>query len=114
LLAFGAIRFQRSDLTSLENQVQILDQFCAARGYVVDETIKEIGGGLNFKRKKFLKLIDRIISGDIERLIIAHEDRLARFGFSLIRHLCETHNCELIVINNESLSPEREMVEAAS
>jgi predicted site-specific integrase-resolvase len=101
-------RSQRSDL---DNQVQALGRFCAARGYIVDETIKEIGGGLNFKRPKFLQLLDRIIAGEIERLIIAHKDRLARFGFPLIRHLCETHDCELIVINDESLSPERELVE---
>lgn len=101
-------RSQRSDL---ENQVQTLGQFCAARDYIVDETIEEIGGGLNFKRRKFLQLIDRIMAGEIERLIVAHKDRLARFGFPLIKHLCETHDCELIVINDESLSPEREMVE---
>ena len=39
-------------------------------------------------------------------LVIAHKDRLARFGYPLIAHLCETHQCELIVMNTEALSPE--------
>jgi len=99
---------QRPDLL---NQRRTLEQFCVARGRVVDEWIEEIGGGLNFKRKGFLSVIDRIVIGEIGALVIAHKDRLARFGFPLIEHLCEQAHCELVILNTESLSPEREMVE---
>jgi len=99
---------QRPDLL---NQRRTLEQFCVARGIVVDEWIEEIGGGLNFKRKGFLSVIDRIVIGEIGTLVIAHKDRLARFGFPLIEHLCEQAHCELVILNTESLSPEREMVE---
>lgn len=95
----------------LENQVKILKAFCAGSGIIVDEWVKEIGGGLNFKRKKFTQLIDQIILGQVERVVIAHKDRLARFGYDLIVHLCQVHNCELVVMNDEDLSPEQEMVE---
>ena len=97
--------------TDLVNQRQNLEQFCAARGLVVDEWLEEIGGGLNFQRKKFLALVDRIIAGDVGMLVIAHQDRLARFGFSFIEHLCEVHQCELIIMNNQSLSPEQELTQ---
>lgn len=97
--------------TDLKKQRQMLEQFCAARGLAVDEWIEEIGGGMNFKRKKFLSLIDRIIAQEVGILVIAHKDRLARFGFSLVEHLCELADCELLVMNTESLSPEREMLE---
>jgi len=99
---------QKADL---QNQRQMLEQFCAARGMAVDEWIEEIGGGLNFKRKGFVNLVDRILAGDIGTLVIAHKDRLARFGYALIEHVCEMAGCELIVMNTETLSPEREMVE---
>ena len=99
---------QKPDLV---NQRQNLEQFCAARGLVVDEWLEEIGGGLNFQRKKFLALVDSIIAGDVGMLVIAHKDRLARFGFPLIEHLCEMHYCELIVMNNQSLSPEQELTQ---
>ena len=99
---------QKSDLAK---QRQALEQFCAARGLVVDEWIEEVGGGLNFHRKRLLALVDGIVSGAIGILVIAHQDRLARFGYPLIAHLCETHQCELIVMNTEALSPEAEMVE---
>jgi predicted site-specific integrase-resolvase len=94
----------------LANQRKALEQFCVARGIIVDEWVDEIGGGLNFQRKRLLSLVDRIVAGEIGRLIIAHKDRLARFGFDLIAHLCEQQRCELLVLNTESLSPEQEMV----
>ena len=95
----------------LENQRKILAEFCEANRYVVDEWISEIGGGLNFKRKQFLRLVDAIIAGEVAVLLIAHKDRLARFGYSLLVHLCETHDCHLVVMNTEQLSPEQELVQ---
>ena len=95
----------------LENQCRILAEFCEANRYVVDEWISEIGGGLNFKRKQFLRLVDAIIAGEVAVLLIAHKDRLARFGYSLLVHLCETHDCQLVVMNTEQLSPEQELVQ---
>ena len=95
----------------LKNQKARLEEFCIAKGISVDDWIEEIGGGLNFKRPKFLRLVDDIVSGRIERLVIAHKDRLVRFGFDLLRHLCAKHKCEMLVMNTESLSPEREMIE---
>jgi len=51
------------------------------------------------------------VAGEIGTLVIAHEDRLARFGFALIEYLCEQADCELVILNIGSLSPERAMVE---
>jgi putative resolvase len=99
---------QKPDLT---NQKTIISQFCVARGLANVETIEEIGGGLNFKRPKFLALIDSICAGEVETLILAHKDRLARFGFDLLAYLCQKHRTDLLIINDEKLSPEREMVE---
>lgn len=95
----------------LDNQVTLLQQYCAASGIVVGEWVKEIGGGLNFSRPKFLKIIDGIITGRIECLVIAHKDRLARFGFEMIEHLCATHDCKLVIMDNEAVSPEQEMIQ---
>ena len=81
------------------------------RGMGNVDYIEEVGGGLNFKRPKFTELIDSIIAGEVESLVIAHKDRLARFGFDLLSHLCHTHGCELLVINTEQVSPEQEMVQ---
>jgi predicted site-specific integrase-resolvase len=95
----------------LSNQRAALEQFCIARGIAVDEWISEIGGGLNFKRPKFSDLVDRIVRSELSTLVIAHKDRLARFGYELLAHLCETHGCQIVVLNTESLSPEQELVQ---
>jgi predicted site-specific integrase-resolvase len=95
----------------LDNQRHALEQFCAARGLTVDEWIAEIGGGLNFKRPKFLQLVDAIVAHHVGTLIIAHKDRLARFGYDLLTHLCTMHQCTILVLNQETLSPEQEMVQ---
>ena len=95
----------------LDKQVRVLEQFCAANGWAVDEWIREVGDGLDFRRRHFLRLLDAVVVGRIERLVVAHRDRLCRFGFEMIEHLCRTHGCNLVVMNQESLSPEQEMVE---
>ena len=95
----------------LANQRDVLEAFCKQRQIQVDEWIMEIGGGLNFKRKAFLRLIDAILEGQVERVVLAHQDRLARFGYQLLVHLCQTHKAELVVMNTEELSPEQELVQ---
>jgi putative resolvase len=97
--------------TDLVHQQAVLRDFCEHRGIAVDEWILEIGGGLNFKRKAFLALVDAILDGHVERVVLAHQDRLTRFGYQLLVHLCQTHQCELVVMNREELSPEQEVVQ---
>jgi putative resolvase len=99
---------QRPDL---KNQRNILDEFCVSRGIPNVEFIEEIGGGLNFKRPRFLALVDSVIAGEVDKLILAHKDRLMRFGFDLLKHICAKHGCELMVLNTEKVSPEQEMVQ---
>lgn len=79
--------------------------------YPEAEVISETGSGLNFRRKKFLAILERIIDGDIQRIVVAHPDRLVRFGFSLIKWLCEKFECELVVLNDRKLSPEAELIQ---
>jgi putative resolvase len=79
--------------------------------YVTAEVVAEIGGGLNYKRKKFLALLERVMSGDIERIVIAYKDRFARFGFDFFAWLCSLNSCEIVVLNQVELSPQEEMVE---
>lgn len=99
---------QKPDLL---NQRLMLEQWCEQQHLNVDEWIMEIGGGLNFERKQFLRLVDAILDGQVERVVLAHQDRLARFGYQLLVHLCHTHHCELLVMNTEELSPEQELVQ---
>ena len=95
----------------LKNQVTAMEAFCLGRGLAVNEWVSEIGGGLNFKRKKFLVIIMSMLKGEISVLVVAHKDRLCRFAFELIQELATSVGCEIIVANQESLSPQQELVE---
>ena len=97
--------------TDLRNQRKVLEEFVVACGLANVEFIEEIGGGLNFKRKKFLTLMDDIGRHDIKTVVIAHQDRLTRFGFEWFEHYAKIHGCAFLVLNQQRLSPEQEMVQ---
>ncbi|MET7965508.1 IS607 family transposase [Micromonospora sp. NPDC005305] len=92
-------------------QVAAMQQFCLARGLAVDEWISEVGAGMDLRRKKFLALMDAVDRGEVGTLVVAHQDRLARFGFDLVEHVAARGGCEIVVANQESLSPQQELVE---
>lgn len=99
---------QRPDL---RNQRRVLEEFCAARGLANVDFVEEIGGGMNLTRPKFAAVIDAIEAGRVSHLVIAHKDRLARFGFDWFKRVCEKHGCEMLTLNAEHLSPEEEMTQ---
>lgn len=97
--------------TELENQKSAMEQFFLAKGIVLDEVVCEIGGGLNFKRKELLRIITEALQGKVAIIGVAHKDRLCRFAFELIEALLIPLHCEIVVANQESLSPQQELVE---
>jgi predicted site-specific integrase-resolvase len=99
---------QRDDLAC---QVAAMQRFCLARGLAVDEWISGVGGGMDLRRETFLALMDAIDRGEIATVVVAHQDRLAWFGFDLLQHVAERAGCQIVVANQQSLSPHRELVE---
>lgn len=95
----------------LKSQKVALEQFCIASGRVVSEWLEDVGSGLNFKRKQFVKLMQRVEKGEIGEIVVAHKDRLVRFGFDWFEQFCEGHGTALTVINAESLSPDEEITQ---
>jgi predicted site-specific integrase-resolvase len=80
--------------SNLETQAQRVSDFCTARGWIVNETVKECASGLNDNRPKLLKIFkDRKAT----RIVVEHSDRLTRFGFNYIKTLMP--ECEIVVIN---------------
>ncbi|WP_156331974.1 MULTISPECIES: IS607 family transposase [Planktothricoides] len=75
------------------------------------ELVTDIASGLNFKRKGLRAILERVRQGDVGFIVVAHRDRLVRFGFDLRTWLCELDKTKIVVLNQDSLSPERELVE---
>lgn len=88
---------QKNDL---ENQINLLKQFCFSNGYKISKIYSDIASGISFeKRKGFFLMLDDIISGKVERIIITYKDRLSRVGFELFYHLFKKYNCEIVIMS---------------
>ena len=88
---------QKADL---ENQIESLKRFCFERGYAISEVFSDVASGINFdKRKEFFEMLDKIIDGKCERVVVTYKDRLSRIGFGLFKHLFERFNCEIVVMS---------------
>lgn len=95
----------------LVNQIKALESYCQMQTFMVDEWMQDIGSGLNYKRKQFNRLMEMVELGQVRRIVIAHRDRLVRFGYGYFEAFCERHHTDLIVMNAETLSPEQELVQ---
>jgi len=78
------------------------------------EIIKDIGSGINYNRKGFIKLLERISNNEIERVYVTYKDRLCRFGSEIIEWIFKKFDTELVVLNKLSDSCEQnESIELA-
>ncbi|WP_041722640.1 IS607 family transposase [Caldicellulosiruptor saccharolyticus] len=84
----------------LENQIELLKQFCFSNGYKIHGVFSDIASGISFeKRNEFFKMLDDVLAGKVERVIIAYKDRLSRVGFELFKHLFRKFNTEIVVVS---------------
>jgi len=76
----------------LKRQIEFLQT--AYPGYLV---IQDIGSGLNFRRKGFVSLLDRVHAGTVASVVVQHRDRLCRYGFELVQELFRKTGTKLVV-----------------
>lgn len=93
---------QKSDL---ERQIKFF-----RLNYPTHEIIRDIGSGLNSKRKGFLSLLDASIEGDIQEIVVTHKDRLCRFDFELFERIVTRYSHgKIVVLDKTETSPEEEL-----
>jgi predicted site-specific integrase-resolvase len=78
---------------NLDSQAERVSQFCNAKGWIVNEVVKECASGLNDKRPKLQKILEE---KKATRIVVEHKDRLTRFGFEYLKSL---YPGEIIIIN---------------
>jgi len=93
-----------SERDDLERQVA-----CMRAEWPDAEIVKDVGSGLNFKRKGLRSLLERAVRGEKLKVVVAHRDRLARFGFDVIAFVIGQSGGEIVDLNDVSLSPEAEL-----
>ena len=101
----------RNQKDDLQNQVEFLKQFCNAKGIIVNQCIEDFGSGLNYNRKKWNNLLDEVMANKIKTIVISNKDRFIRFGYDWFEKFCEKFNTKIIIVNNETLSPNEELVQ---
>lgn len=82
----------------LERQKQVLELYCARQGWTF-EIISDLGSGMNYHKKGLKSLLNDILSEKVGRIVIAHKDRLLRFGAELIFAICEAKQVEVVILN---------------
>lgn len=50
--------------------------------------------------------MDEVMDGKVKTIVIAHKDRFIRFGYDWFENLCIKFATNIIVVNNEDLSPQ--------
>lgn len=76
------------------------------------QLVTDIASGLNFKRKGLKALLERCLQGHKLTIVVAHRDRLARFGFDLIQWLVERNGGQIVVLSKSGhTSPSDELVQ---
>ena len=101
----------RNQKDDLQNQVEFLKQFCNAKGIIVNQCVEDFGSGLNYNRKKWNRLLDEVMANKIKTIVISNKDRFIRFGYDWFEKFCGKFNTKIIIVNNETLSPNEELVQ---
>lgn len=94
----------------LERQVENVRTYLIARGYSF-EIITDIGSGINYNKKGLHTLLDKVMQGGVEKVVVLYKDRLLRFGYELLEYICEKYGTEIEVIDNTERTEQEELVE---
>lgn len=82
----------------LQRQKELLELYCASQGWTF-ELMSDLGSGMNYYKKGLKRLLNEILAGKINRLVITHKDRLLRFGAELVFAICEAKEVEVVILN---------------
>ena len=100
----------KKQLDDLNRQIEYLQS--VNNGYVTYTSLSDIGSGINFKRKGLQTILESCLQGTIGEVIVAHRDRLCRFGFELVQILVEKAGGKITVLDDErNKSSEQELSE---
>ena len=99
---------QKADL---DRQQAALEAYCATKGWRT-RVIRDLGSGMDYRKKGLQELLELILRRRFERLVITHKDRLLRFGAELVFRLCELQGIEIVIVHQgEQPSFEEELAQ---
>lgn len=75
--------------------------------------LKEVGSGLDDKRKKLQEVLKMVSNGEVRNVYITYRDRLTRFGFHYLQTMFHACGTNIIIVKdvNDEKSVQEELVE---
>ena len=98
----------------LENQIESIKMYSAAKGYKISGIYKDVASGISFdKRNDFIEMLNLILNNEVEKVIVSYKDRLSRIGFDLFKKLFSTFGCNIEVMyeSPDKATDEKEIFE---
>lgn len=94
----------------IDRQSQRLSEYCAKKKYKVEYIIKDMGSGINDKRKGFVKLCKLVTEKKINKVVIEHKDRLTRFQYNLIEFFFNSYGVKIELTDKKEYTEQEELV----
>lgn len=76
----------------LDRQTGRVLTHCSSKGYYVPHVLSEVASGMSASRPKLKTLFKLVSSGDVDRVVVEHKDRLTRFLFKVFVSFFESHD----------------------
>jgi putative resolvase len=95
----------KKQITDLKRQADYLQE--KFPGFTI---VKDVGSGINYKRKGFQAILERLFSGTVKKVVVAHQDRWSRFGFDFFQWLFSKFDSVLESVESPSKANGEDLV----
>lgn len=93
---------------NLDRQIERLRKHCKEKGYEDVKEYSEIGSGLNDNRRQLHKLIDAVLKGEVNHIVVEYKDRLARYGYKFLMRFFKGLGCEVEYLEDKATKDDNE------
>ncbi len=94
----------------LKRQVQNMKTYLLAQGKPF-KIVTDIGSGIHYNKKGLNEVIDLVMDKKVSKIVVLYKDRLVRFGYELIKNICDKNNVSIEIIDHNEKSEQEEVVE---
>jgi putative resolvase len=99
-------------VSSWKQKDDLKRQIATLQDQFPDHTVfSDICSGLKYKRPGLTRLLEQVQGGLVNEVVVAHKDRLARFGTELIEWILKRAGARLVVLDQATLSPTEEVTQ---
>lgn len=99
----------KKQVDELERQYNLMENYLVAKGESF-QIIKSVGSGINYTNQLLNELLDLVIAGKVNKVVIMYKDRLVSFGFELLETLFKRYGVDIEIINHQNNTMDEELV----